>query len=172
MASRWSAGRRRARRARGPAHPGTPTPSLKLGSRNLGAFTPADRKAGEGSFASSLAPPGAPSPRGENGKQGNAPPPGPKKPGVGAAERWLNAFRLLKIESVLRGTCNIIPPTWGRVAEAEAIAERGRVGTDFEVGFTPPRRSLRSRPPSPKPGRDGALLDEVFAPKTASLKFN
>ena len=46
-----------------PARPGTPIPLKTLGSRNLGALTSADRKAGEGSLASSLAPPGAPSPR-------------------------------------------------------------------------------------------------------------
>ena len=46
-----------------PARPWTPIPSENLGSRNLGAITPADRKAGEGSLASFLAPPGAPSPR-------------------------------------------------------------------------------------------------------------
>ena len=29
-------------------------------------------------------------------KKGDGPPPGPKKPGVGAAERWLNALRLFE----------------------------------------------------------------------------
>ena len=57
--------------SQGPARPGTPIPSRHVGSRKFGAFRPADRKAGQGSLASSLAPPGAPSPRFEgNGKQG------------------------------------------------------------------------------------------------------
>ena len=55
---------------RGPARHGTPTPS-RLGSRKLGAITPADRKAGEGSLASSLAPPGAPSPRSRGDGKGD-----------------------------------------------------------------------------------------------------
>ena len=54
--------------SQGPARPGTPTPS-RLGSRNLGAMTPASQ-AGEGSLASSLAPPGAPSPRSEGDGKG------------------------------------------------------------------------------------------------------
>ena len=71
-----------------PARPGTPTPS-RLGSRKLGAMTPADRKAGEGSLASSLAPPGAPSPR-ERGKEiGIRATPAARKPSHRAAERWL-----------------------------------------------------------------------------------
>ena len=40
-------------RAEGPRAPGPPPPQGTLGSRNLGAFKPADRKAGEGSLASS-----------------------------------------------------------------------------------------------------------------------
>src|SRR5690242_16260125 len=62
--------------SQGPARPGTPTPST-LGSRKLGAFTPADRKAGEGSLASSLAPPGAPTPRKGERKAGCGLSPGP-----------------------------------------------------------------------------------------------
>src|SRR5215203_7323249 len=73
MASRWSAGRRRALTLRARA-PRDPHPLETLGSRKLGVMTPADRKAGEGSFASSLAPPGAPIPRWrEEGNRADAP---------------------------------------------------------------------------------------------------
>ena len=40
-------------------------------------------------------------------------------------------------------------PLVGRVAEAEAIAERGRVGAALKASPSPPGRSLRSRPPTP-----------------------
>src|SRR6187200_2946305 len=89
MASRWSAGRRRALTLRGRA-PRDPHPPLSLGSRKLGVMTPADRKAGEGSLASSLAPPGAPSPRERGEGNRDAGHPGPEQQRTGAAERWLN----------------------------------------------------------------------------------
>jgi hypothetical protein len=69
--------------------PRDPHPLTRLGSRNLGALTSADRKAGEGSLASSLAPPGAPSPRCGEKEKGRRAAPRPEKHGVGAAERWL-----------------------------------------------------------------------------------
>jgi hypothetical protein len=65
MSPRWSAGRRRAPR-KGPRATGPPPPQ-DLGSRKLGVLTPVSQ-AGEGSLASSLAPPGAPSPR-KRGKE-------------------------------------------------------------------------------------------------------
>jgi hypothetical protein len=60
LASRWSAGRRRALRT-GP-RPGTPTPSERTWVPESWRG-PADRKAGRGAIASSPAPPGAPTPR-------------------------------------------------------------------------------------------------------------
>ena len=70
--------------SQGPARPGTPTPLKTLGSWKLGAMIPADRKAGEGSLASSLAPPGAPSPRFEGtGKTGIRAPRPPENQGAG-----------------------------------------------------------------------------------------
>ena len=86
MASRWSAGRRRARRAGGPARPGTPTPLLNWVPETRRADGPIARPA-QGSLASSLAPPGAPSPHGETEKGKDA-----RRASLirRPAERWLN----------------------------------------------------------------------------------
>jgi hypothetical protein len=73
-------------RAEGPRAPGPPPPPT--GVPESRCVTPADRKAGEGSLASSLAPPGAPSPRGETEKGKDACRASLiRRP----AERWLNA---------------------------------------------------------------------------------
>ena len=90
MSPRWSAGRRRAfaQKARAPRDP---HPLKAYGSRNSWCVTPADRKAGEGSLAGSLAPPGAPSPRvrGDGKREtGNPGRPNTKRPGSGALAKW------------------------------------------------------------------------------------
>ncbi len=65
-------------RAEGPRAPGPPPPSSTW-VPEARRVTPADRKAGEGSLASSLAPPGAPSPHVEGRrKMGCEPAPGSK----------------------------------------------------------------------------------------------
>jgi hypothetical protein len=144
--SRWSAGRRRAPR-KSPRAPGPPPPS-RLGSRNLGAMTPAS-PAGEGSCASSLAPPGAPSPRQRgDGKRDTG---RPGRPNLQARD----SGALAKGDRLSSRTVQHHPsPFSGRVAEAEAIAERGRVGTESAEQPTPPGRSLTLASTLPPPGRD------------------
>ena len=71
-----------------PARPGTPTPLETLGSRKLGVMTPASL-AGEGSLASSLAPPSAPFPRKREKENGIRAIPGCPKQKPRAAKRWL-----------------------------------------------------------------------------------
>ena len=137
--------------SQGPARPGTPIPSRHVGSRKFGAFRPADRKAGQGSLASSLAPPGAPSPRFEgNGKQGYG------RTLAARTKRRGGGALAIGGEGKMDGLASyaLIPPPCGEGGRAEATAERGRVGnvshrahpTRFALGF-PPRE-----PPSPQGG--------------------
>src|SRR3989337_2310644 len=89
LASGWSAGRRRAPRK--DPRPGDPPPPSERTWVPESWRGSADRKAGPGSFATSPAPPGAPTPLFEGkGKAGCGPTPGPKYLRTGAAERWLN----------------------------------------------------------------------------------
>ena len=83
--------------AKGPARPGTPTP-LKTWVPESRRAKRANRKARQGSFAGSLAPPGAPIPRFEgDGKRDTGTPAARKSQGAG--RRSFASAGCLKIES-------------------------------------------------------------------------
>ena len=156
---RWSAGRRRALTLRAHA-PRDPHPLKTRWVSEARRVRPADRKAGQGSLASSLAPPGAPSPRFEGRrKTGRRANPGRPKPSAGAAERWLSAVKVNEATRVIRACPS---PLWGGwPSGGDSRARPGGVGltghtrlrggratnpTRFALGF-PPRE-----PPSPQGG--------------------